>query len=82
MPGGDAGDHRRGDAGSEAATERIQKGGAAVMPAPKGWWRASLRLETLQKLEKIGEKIEEKIGKKPSIDAVVRYLIDEHWNNA
>jgi len=52
------------------------------MMKPKGWWRASLRLETLQKLEKIGEKIEEKIGKKPSIDAVVRYLIDEHWNNA
>ncbi len=42
--------------------------------AGKGWWRVSLRLETLRRLEQVRDRLQTD-GENLSIDAVVSHLI-------
>jgi hypothetical protein len=46
----------------------------------KGWWRVSLKMETLRRLEKVRDRLqtdEETL----SIDAVVSHLITAYYKN-
>jgi len=50
------------------------------MPKAKGWWRVSLKIETLRRLENIRDKLAAD-GEKISIDAVVSHLITAYYKN-
>lgn len=44
------------------------------MAKAKGWWRVSVKMETLRRLENIRDRLQAD-GEKLSIDAVVSHLI-------
>jgi len=46
----------------------------AVLMAGKGWWRVSLKMETLRRLEQVRDRLQTD-GETLSIDAVVSRLI-------
>lgn len=51
-----------------------------VLMAGKGWWRVSIRMETLRRLESVRDRLqtdEETL----SIDAVVSHLITAYYKN-
>ena len=50
------------------------------VPKAKGWWRVSLKMETLRRLENIRDKLAAD-GEKISIDAVVSHLITAYYKN-
>lgn len=52
----------------------------AVLMAGKGWWRVSLKMETLRRLESVRDRLQTD-GETLSIDAVVSHLITAYYKN-
>lgn len=52
----------------------------AVLMAGKGWWRVSLKMETLRRLESVRDRLQTD-GENLSIDAVVSHLITAYYKN-
>lgn len=48
--------------------------------AAKGWWRVSLKMETLRRLESVRDRLQTD-GETLSIDAVVSHLITAYFKN-
>jgi len=51
-----------------------------VLMAGKGWWRVSIRMETLRRLESVRDRLQTD-GENLSIDAVVSHLITAYYKN-
>ena len=47
----------------------------------KGWWRVSLRMDTLRRLEDLRDRLQQDDGGRMSIDAVVSHIISDYYRS-
>lgn len=48
---------------------------------PVGWWKISVSLKNLRKLDEIKQKLENEVGERLSYNKVIQHLIEHYLKN-